>query len=105
MGRLDGEIKRKLREMNTGELLEAIDTQDETLSMSLTFEERVRLAVDNAYSSFTHSKVAGMIRRAGLRYPNADMRRIDLLDERGLILHRELRRWLESALFGMAANA
>ena len=32
MSRLDGETKRKLREMNAGELLEAIDTQDETLS-------------------------------------------------------------------------
>ncbi|MBB5642152.1 DNA replication protein DnaC [Cryobacterium roopkundense] len=31
-----------------------------------------------------HSKVDGLIRRAGLRYPNADLRRIDLLDERGL---------------------
>ncbi|TFC33905.1 ATP-binding protein [Cryobacterium sp. MDB1-18-2] len=84
MSRLDGETKRKLREMNAGELLEAIDTQDETLSISLTFEERVRLVVDDAYSTFTHSKVAGLIRRAGLRYPNADLRRIDLLDERGL---------------------
>lgn len=84
MSRLDGETKRKLREMNAGELLEAIDTQDETLSISLSFDERVRLVVDDAYSTFTHSKVAGLIRRAGLRYPNADLRRIDLLDERGL---------------------
>ena len=84
MSRLDGETKRKLREMNAGELLAAIDTQDETLSISLPFEERVRLAVDDAYSTFTHSKVEGLIRRAGLRYPNADLRRIDLLDERGL---------------------
>ena len=84
MSRLDAETKRKLREMNAGELLEAIDTQDETLSISLLFEDRVRLVVDDAYSSFTHSKVTGLIRRAGLRYPNADLRRIDLLDERGL---------------------
>ncbi|WP_302647273.1 hypothetical protein [Arthrobacter sp. 24S4-2] len=84
MSRLDGETKRKLREMNASELLEAIDTQDETLSISLSFEERVRLVVDDAYSTFMHSKVAGLIRRAGLRYPNADLRRIELLDERGL---------------------
>ncbi|MBB5643507.1 ATP-binding protein [Cryobacterium roopkundense] len=88
MSRLDTETKRKLREMNAGELLEAIDTQDETLSISLSFEERVRLVVDDAYSTFTHSKVAGLIRRAGLRYPNADLRRIDLLDER--CLNRQL---------------
>ena len=51
MSALDGETKRKLREMNAGELLEAIDTQDETLSISLSFEERVRLVVDDAYST------------------------------------------------------
>ena len=67
--------------MNAGELLEAIDAQDETLSIGLPFEDRVRLAVDDVYSSFTDSMVAGLIRRAGLRYPNADLRRIDLLDE------------------------
>ncbi|MBX0302013.1 ATP-binding protein, partial [Cryobacterium sp. 1639] len=66
MSRLDGETKRKLREMNAGELLEAIDTQDEMLSIGLPFEDRMRLAVDDAYSTFTHSKVAGLIRRAGL---------------------------------------
>lgn len=84
MSRLDTETKRKLREMNAGELLEAIDTQDETLSISLPFEDRLRLVIDNAYSTFTHAKVTGLIRRGGLRYPNADLRRIDLLDERGL---------------------
>ena len=88
MSRLDGETKRKLREMNAGELLEAIDSQDETLSIGMPFEERVRLVVDDAYDSFTHSKVEGLIRRAGLRYPNADLRRIDMLDERRL--NREL---------------
>ncbi|RFA11695.1 ATP-binding protein [Subtercola boreus] len=84
MSALDAETKRKLREMNASELLEAINTQDETLSISLSFEERVRLVVDDAYSAFTHSKVIGLIRRAGLRYPNADLRLVDLLHERGL---------------------
>ncbi|WP_233193265.1 ATP-binding protein [Cryobacterium sp. Y29] len=50
----------------------------------MPFEERVRLVVDDAYFTFTHSKVEGLIRRAGRRYPNADLRRIDLLDERSL---------------------
>lgn len=52
--------KRKLREMNAGELLAAIDSQDETLSIGMPFEERVRLVVDDAYSTFTHSKVEGL---------------------------------------------
>ena len=81
MSRSDSETKRKLRDMNAGELLEAINTQDEMLSISLSFEDRVRLVVDDAYSTFAHSKVAGLIRQSRLRYPNADLRRIDLLDE------------------------
>lgn len=87
MSRLDTETKRKLREMNATDLLDAIDTQDETLSMHLPFDERVRLAVDDAYAAFTHSKVSGLVRRAGLRYPNADLRRVDLLEERGIDRH------------------
>jgi hypothetical protein len=35
-------------EMNAGELLQAIDTQDEVLSIGLALEDRVRLAVDDA---------------------------------------------------------
>ena len=69
MSVLDGETKRKLREMNAGELVEAIDLQDDTLSISLSFEERVRLVVDDAYSTFMHSKVDGLIRRAGFVTP------------------------------------
>jgi|GEM_PF-5441903 len=88
MSRLDGETIRKLREMNSGERLEAIDSQVETLSIGMSFEGRVRLVVDDAYDRFTHSKVEGLIRRVGLRYPNPDLRRIDLLDERSL--NREL---------------
>ncbi|MDJ0338734.1 hypothetical protein [Cryobacterium sp. PH31-O1] len=45
--------------------------------MGLPFEERVRLVVDDACFAFTHSKVAGLIRRAGLRYPNADLRSLN----------------------------
>lgn len=84
MSRVDIETKRKPREMNAGDLLTAIEGQDETLSIGLAFEERLRLVVDEAYSSFTHSKVTGLIRRAGLRYPNADLRQVDLIEERGL---------------------
>ena len=67
--------------MNAGELLEAIDAQHETPSIGLPFEDRVRLAVDDVYSSFTDSTLAGLIRRAGRCDPNTDLRRIDLLDE------------------------
>ena len=78
MSPVDMETKRKLREMNAGDLLAALETQDESLSMGLAFEERVRLLVDDAYSAFTHSKITGLLWRAGLRYPNANLRRVDL---------------------------
>jgi DNA replication protein DnaC len=84
VSRIDTETKRKLREMGATALLEALETQDETLVMGLGFEEKIRLAVDEAHTTFTHQKVEGLIRRAGLRYPNADLRRLDLLTERGL---------------------
>ena len=84
MSPIDIETKRKLREMNAADLLAAIEAQDETLSMALAFEERVRLVVDEAYSAFTHSKITGLLRRAQLRYPNADLRAVDRIEERGL---------------------
>lgn len=84
MSRLDSETKRKLREMGVPALVDALDVQDDTLTLGMVFEERIKLAVDDAHAAFTHSKVEGLIRRAGLRYPNADLRRLDLVEQRGL---------------------
>ncbi len=50
----------------------------------MAFEEQIRLIVDEAHASFTHTKVEGLIRRAGLRYPDAALRSVDLLEQRGL---------------------
>ena len=84
MSRIDTETKRKLREIGALPMLEALEAQDETLVLGMAFEERLRLIVDEAHSGFNHAKVEGLIRRAGLRYPGADLRRLDLVDERGL---------------------
>ena len=84
MTTLDAETKRKLREMGVSSLLDAFEGQDDTLTTAMAFEERVQLAVDDAHASFTNAKVEGLIRRAGLRYPNADLRRIDHAEQRGL---------------------
>ena len=84
MSRIDTETKRKLREMGVAALVDAFDIQDDTLTLGMVFEERVKLAVDDAHATFTHAKVEGLIRRAGLRYPNADLRRVDMLEQRGL---------------------
>lgn len=84
MSTLDMETKRKLRDMGATTILEAIASQDDALVMGMGFEQRMSLIVDEAYSSFSHNKVEGLIRRAGLRYPEADLRRIDMVEQRGL---------------------
>ena len=84
MSTLDMETKRKLRDMGATTILEAIVSQDDALVMGMGFEQRMSLIVDEAYSSFSHNKVEGLIRRAGLRYPEADLRRIDMVEQRGL---------------------
>ncbi|MGC3023471.1 ATP-binding protein, partial [Brevibacterium sp. FAM 24630] len=64
--------------MGSTSLLSALDAQDDALTLGMPFEERIQLAVDDAHAAFTHAKVEGLIRRAGLRYPDADLRRIAL---------------------------
>ncbi|WP_283255771.1 MULTISPECIES: ATP-binding protein [Brevibacterium] len=84
MTAIDTETKRKLREMGATPLLEALESQDEDLTMGMSFDERLQLIVDEAHSRFNHAKVEGLIRRAGLRYPAADLRQLSRVDERGL---------------------
>lgn len=84
MSTIDIDTKHKLREMGSAELLAALEAQDDTLAGDLPFGERIRLAVDDAYTAFTDTKITGLLKRAGLRYPNADLRSLDLVDQRGL---------------------
>jgi DNA replication protein DnaC len=81
---IDIETKTKLREMGAGELAVALEAQDDQLAASLAFGERIRLAVDDAYTGYTEAKVSGLLKRAGLRYPSADLRSLDLVEQRGL---------------------
>ena len=81
---LSVETKRKLRDMGASDLLDALEAQDEGMCMGMTCAERVQMAVDEAHSSFVTSKVRNLTKRAGLRYPEADVRSIDFSEERGL---------------------
>lgn len=81
---LDTETKKKLRDMGAEPLLNALNDLDDTLTLGLSFEEKLKLAVDDAHAVFTHAKIQGLRRRSGVRYPDADLRRVDLLTERGL---------------------
>lgn len=84
MSSIDSETKRKLREMGAQPLLEALEAQHDDHVVGMSFGERLQLVVDHAHESFNHSKIDGLIRRANLRYPAADLRRVDLVEERGL---------------------
>lgn len=84
MSGIADETERKLREMGVPALADALEGQDAGLTLGIPFGERIKLAVDDAHATFNHSKVEGLIRRAGLRYPHADLRRLDLLEQRGL---------------------
>jgi len=49
---LNEETRRKLREMNLGELVEALDLQEKQPEyMALSFDDRMNLAVDYTYSA------------------------------------------------------
>lgn len=48
MTTLDTETRRKLREMAAGPLLDALSAQDDSLTLGMSFEQRIGLAVDEA---------------------------------------------------------
>lgn len=81
---LDEQTKHKLRIMNSGQLVDACERQDEQTCMSMSFSQRISLIVDDAYSGWVDTKINAMTKRAKLRYPQADLRILDLIEERKL---------------------
>lgn len=81
---IDIETKRKMRDMGATDLINALESQDDSACMGMTFAERLQAAVDEAHSSFVTARVENLVRRANLRYPDADVRRLDLSEERRL---------------------
>ena len=80
---IDTETKRKLREMNATDLLDAFERLDEQTTMPLSHAEVIRLRRQRALRSHGRQDPTP-VKRAGLRYPQADLRTIDLMEERGL---------------------
>ena len=66
---IDTETKRKLRETNASDLLDALERLDEQTCAPLSHAEVVRLVVDNAHSGHMDAKIQRLVKRAGLRYP------------------------------------
>ena len=88
---IDDETRRKLRELNMGEMVDALDMQDADLScMSVPFDERVRMMVDYAWEEKRAASVKRLIGRARLRFPDAEMGEF-IYDGRGVdgVLIRE----------------
>lgn len=73
-----------VRDMVASDLLATLEAQDEGMRMGTTCSERVQMAVDEAHTSFATPKVRNLVKRVGLRCPEADVRSIDFTEERGL---------------------
>lgn len=65
---LSEETRRKLREMNLGELVKALDFQEKQPEyMALSFDERMNIAVDYTYSAKYNARVHRLINAAKFR--------------------------------------
>jgi len=81
---LNEETRRKLRELNLNEMIEAIDQQSTDIDYSsLAFEDRMKMAIDYVYQKKYNTKVQRLIRTAKFRITNASMNDIYYID-RGL---------------------
>jgi DNA replication protein DnaC len=84
MGLLNEETRRKLRELNFSEMIDAIDVQSQdTGYAALLFEDRMKMAIDYVYQKKFNNKVQRLIKMARFRIMNAAFNDIYYLD-RGL---------------------
>lgn len=71
---LNEETKRKLRLMNIGEYIEAIELQQQDPQMlALPFSDRFQQLTDSVYQQKYNEKVHRLIKAAKLRFPKADI--------------------------------
>ncbi len=84
MSLLNEETRRKLRELNLNEMIEAINQQAQDIGYStMSFENRMKLAIDFVYQKEYNSKVERLIKSAKFRIVNASFNDIYYID-RGL---------------------
>ncbi len=84
MSLLNEETRRKLRELNFSEMIDAIDMQSQDIGYSgLLFEDRMKLAIDFVYQKKHNNKVQRLIKMAKFRITNASFNDIHYID-RGL---------------------
>ena len=81
---LNEETRRKLRELNLSEFIEAIELQSQGVDYNiLSFEDRLKVAVDYVYQKKYNSRVQSLIRLSKFRIPNAVLSDVHYVD-RGL---------------------
>lgn len=74
---LNDETKRKLRELNIGEVIDAIDFQNQDpVTVTLPFDERIQRMVDYLYQEKYNSRIQRLIKSAKFRFPQADIHSI-----------------------------
>ena len=79
------ETKRKLRLMNIGEFIDVSEEQEQDVrTLALSFDERFQMMIDSVYQRKYNDKVHGLIRRAHLRLPKADIHNIYYHEKRSL---------------------
>lgn len=82
---LNEETRRKLRELNLSEMIDAIDQQSQDIGYStLSFEDRMKLAIDFVYQKKFNSKVQRLVKSAKLRIPSASFNDIYYAAQRNL---------------------
>lgn len=81
---INDESKRKLRELNMSELIDALEIQQlEPATLKLKFDDRMQRAIDYLYQEKYNNRIQRMIKSAKLRFPQADIHDI-YYDGRGL---------------------
>lgn len=82
---IGAETKRKLAEMGADGLARQLAEQSgNPLYEGMGFDQRIDVATDAAWEAWCAERVASITRSAKLRYPQADVRTLALLDERGI---------------------
>lgn len=71
---MNEETRRKLRELALEEMITALDLQEQNLQcLALSFDERMKLAVDYVHQEKYTNKVKRLMKGARFRIPNADV--------------------------------
>ena len=71
---MNEETRRKLREMNIGEMVTALDIQEQDQNyVALSFNERLQMAVDYLYQEKYNGRIQRLITQSKFRIPNADI--------------------------------